>query len=494
MQVTETQSEGLKREYKVLIAAKDIGEKMEGRLKELGEQVKVPGFRSGKVPLPLLKKRFGASVMGEVLERAVNDSSSQAISERGLRPAMQPKIEITAFDEGKDLEYTMAIELLPEIEPMDFSTLELERLEVEVPDEEVLKLLERLAGSRKQTRPVEKPRKAKKGDVLVIDFRGTVDGEEFPGMSGEDHHLELGANQFIEGFEDQLIGVDVGESRDVNVTFPEAYVNDKLAGRDAVFSVTVKQLLEGVPVTIDDEMAVSLGEENLEALKAKAREQVLMEYDGAARAKLKRQVLDCLAEAHDFPVPEGMADLEFGTIWKQIEQDREAGRLDPEDAERSEEDLKADYREIAERRVRLGLLISEVGRVNQIEVSKEEVNRALVQEVQRYPGQEREVFEYYQRTPEALGNLRAPVFEEKVIDFVVNLAKVTQRAVSPEQLREEMARDAEREIVKKKPGKKSAKGAKPAKAGKADKADKPAKEKKPAAKKSVAKSKSKAKS
>jgi trigger factor len=491
MQVTETQSEGLKREFKVLIAAKDIDEKMEGRLKELGGQVKVPGFRPGKVPLPLLKKRFGASVMGEVLERAVNDSSSQAISERGLRPAMQPKIEITAFDDGKDLEYTMAIELLPEIEPMDFSTLELERLEIEVPDEEVQKLLERLAGSQKQTRPLEKPRKAIKGDVLVIDFRGTVDGEEFPGMSGEDHHLELGANQFIEGFEDQLIGVDAGESCDVNVTFPEAYANEKLAGRDAVFSVTVKQILKGVPVTIDDEMAVSFGEENLESLKAKAREQVLMEYSGAARAKLKRQVLDCLAEAHEFPVPEGMADLEFETIWKQIEQDREAGRLDSEDAERSKEDLEADYRQIAERRVRLGLLISEVGRINQIEVTQDEVNKALMQEVQRYAGQEREVFEYYQRTPEALANLRAPVFEEKVIDFIVNLAKVTKRAVSPEQLREEMARDAEREIVEKKPAKKSAKGAKSAKAGKAGKADKPAKEKKPAAKKSAAKPKSK---
>jgi trigger factor len=331
MQVTETLSEDLKREFKVVVAAKDISEKLEVRLEELGQQVRIPGFRPGKVPLTILKQRFGTSVMGEIVEQAVNDASSQAMDERGLRPAMQPKIEITSFDEGKDLEYTMALELLPEIEPMDFAELELERLAVDVQDDETQEALGRLASNQMQTEALEEPRKSLSGDVLVIDFKGTVDGEAFPGMSGEDHHLELGANRFVEGFEDQLVGVDAGQELDVKVTFPDAYVNDKLAGKDAVFQVKVKDILQAKPHPIDDELAQSLGEEDLDSLKEKVKEQIAGEYSSAARARLKRALLDKLAEAHGFGVPMGMVDLEFDAIWGQIEKEREEGRVDPDD-------------------------------------------------------------------------------------------------------------------------------------------------------------------
>ena len=483
MRVTETQAEGLKREYKVRIAADEIDEKMTARLEELGSKIKVPGFRPGKVPLRILKQRFGKSVMGEVLERAVNDSSNQALNERGLRPAMQPRIEVSAFDEGKGLEYTMALELFPEFEPMDFSKIELERNDVQVEDSAVQETLEGLAKAHKRTEPLEAPRKAQAGDVLVIDFSGTVDGEAYPGMAGEDHHLELGSSSFVEGFEEQLIGVGIGDTRRVEVTFPETYVNERLAGQDAIFTVTVKNILASVPLSMDDELAIALGEADLEALKNRIREGIAAEYKALARSRLKRQLLDRLADEHDFQVPEGMVKAEFDTIWRQIEKDREAGRLDPEDADRSEEDLEADYRTIAERRVRLGLLISEVGRRNGIEVTQEEADAALMHEAQGYPGKEREVFEFYRKTPEAMANLRAPLFEDKVVDFIIDLAEVTNRAVTVAEIREEIETETREHAAE--AGKKAPKAKRAAKSAKQpDTKDKTTSAKKTAAKES----------
>lgn len=484
MQVTETEADGLKRAYKIQISAKDIDEKMTGRLQELGKQVKLPGFRPGKVPLNVLKQRFGRSVMGEVLERAVSDSSAQAMSERGLRPATQPKIEITSFDEGKDLEYTMAVEILPDIEPMDFSKLTLEREVIKVEESAVESALEDLAKANKTTRQPDAPRAAAAGDVLVIDFKGTVDGESLPGMSGEDHHLELGSNAFIAGFEDQLIGAKPGEAREVKVTFPDEYPNDRLAGKEAVFAVTVKDVLEAVPAAIDDALAARLGESDLSALKERIRERIGEEYKDLTRMRLKRRLLDELAAGHDFPVPPGMTDSEFEQIWKQIEADREKGELDPEDADKSEEELKAEYRTIAERRVRLGLLLSEVGRRNGVEVTQDELNRALFREAQRYPGNERRVFEFYQKTPEAMANLRAPIFEDKVVDFIVDMAQITEREVTPDELRAEMEAEAAASGAATKGGGKAAKktAAKAKSAGKAAKSGEKAASKKAAGK------------
>ena len=442
MQVTETNTDGLTREYKIVLAAKDIDDKLSARLHEIGQSVKVPGFRPGKIPLSILKQRFGSAVMGEVLERAVQDSSSQAMMERGLRPALQPTIEITAFDQGSDLEYSMKVELLPEIETMDFGEITLEQLKVAVPDAEVERALENLAGAQKKTEPLAEARKAESGDVLVIDFRGSVDGEELPGMAAEGHHLELGSNQFVGTFEEQLVGIDKGESREVTVTFPEEYVNEKLAGRDAVFQVTVNDILAAVPLPIDDDLAKRLGLESLDQLKENVRGQIGNEYQQVSRSRMKRALLDTLAESHGFEVPQGMVESEFELIWKQIEKDRTEGNLDAEDEGKSDDELKAEYRSIAERRVRLGLLLSEVGRQNSIEVSEEEVNQALLREVQQHPGREREVYEFFQRTPEAMAQIRAPLYEDKVVDFIVELAKIEEREVTPEQLREEIEAEA----------------------------------------------------
>jgi trigger factor len=453
MQVTETTAEGLKREFKVVIPARDVQEKMDRRLEELGKSIRMPGFRPGKVPLRLLKQRFGQSVMGEVIEHTVSDSSAKVMTERGLRPAVRPKIEIVSLPNGSDLEYSMAFEVIPEIKPMDFGTLELERLSVEVPEKEVDEAVERLAQRQRKSEPMATPRPAQKGDIVVVDFVGRIDGAEFPGGSATDFYLELGADSLVPGFEDQLVGAKPGEKVDVKVTFPDDYPNKDLAGKEAVFDVTVKELREPVAAAIDDELAKALGFDDLNALRASVREQIEKDYGAIARNRLKRELLDKLAEAHDFEVPSGLVDTEFETIWRQIEADREQGRMDPEDEGKSEEELKAEYREIAKRRVKLGLLLSEVGRMNNIQVAQDELTRALLAEARRYPGQERKVMEFYQKSPEALAQLRAPLYEDKVIDYILELAKISERKVDPSELIEETAPQAKAES---KPAKKAA--------------------------------------
>jgi trigger factor len=434
MQITQKAVEGLKHELTVTLSASDIDAKVDHRLNELAGQVRLPGFRPGKVPFSLLKKRFGDSVLGEVLERAVNDSSQKAIEERGLKPALQPKIELKNFVKGKDLEYTMAVEVLPEIEPMDFATIKLERLTAKVADEEVDKTLERLASEYRKTEPAPADHAAAKGDVLVIDYKGSIDGDAFLGGTGEGHYLELGANQFIPGFEEQLEGLKAGKSKTIKVTFPADYRAEKLAGKKARFEVTVKEVRLPVPSKVDDELAKNMGLENLEALSKTVRGQLETQYGDIAKNRLKRALLDVLAERHHFPVPVGMVDIEFEQIWRQLEDSKKQGQLDPEDAAKTEEELKADYRAIAERRVRLGLLLSEVGRRHNITVPTEEINRAMIDEARRHPGQERQVLDFFKNTPGALAQLRAPLFEAKVVDFILELAKPTEKPVSIEEL------------------------------------------------------------
>lgn len=434
MQVTQTLSEGLKREFKIVVSAKDIDEKLNHRLAELGRTVRLPGFRPGKVPSKILKQRFGRQVMGEILDQTVHDSAAQAMAEQGIQPVMQPKIEVTSFEDGKDLEYTMALELMPEIRPIDFTTLELERLTAEVDDAAVESALADMAQQYKRTEPIDEPRKSKSGDVLVIDFAGKVDGEPFDGGAAEDHHLELGTSQFVAGFEDQLIGLEPGDEKEINVTFPDDYPNDKLAGKPAAFAVKVKEIRERRPVEVDDALAESMGLRSLGELRNAIRERLTREYAGIARSRLKRILLDKLAEAHDFNVPPGMVEQEFEAIWKQREAHLAQVGPDPDEAGKSEEEIKAEYRGIAERRVRLGLLLNEVGRLNNIEVSQEELNRVIAAEAQRHPGHERKIFEFYRNKPERMAALRAPIFEEKVVDFMIEMAKVTDRKVSLDEL------------------------------------------------------------
>jgi trigger factor len=429
MNVIETANEGLTRAWRVVVPATEIGATMDRRLAEISKTMKLPGFRPGKVPLGLVRKRFGQSVMGEVLEKTVQDSSAKVLEEQAIRPALEPKIEVVSFADGADLEYTIAVETLPEIEPADISALALERVVAPVDDAAVDEAIGRLVNNNKEFEAVEPSRPAESGDQLIIDFAGSVDGEARPGMAGQDHPLELGSGQFIPGFEEQLIGMSTGEARTVAITFPADYHAADLAGKEAVFQVTAKELRAPVVTAIDDDFAKKLGFDDLETLKSMVRAQIERDYGRLTRLKLKRALMDALAERHDFAVPQGMVDLEFESIWRQVQ-----AELSPEEKEKPEDELKAEYRGIAERRVRLGLLLSEIGKRNAIQVTQEEINRGLIAEARRYPGQEREVLEAYRKNPRLLDTLRAPIYEDKVVDYILTTITLNDRNVSPEEL------------------------------------------------------------
>lgn len=437
MQITETNANGLKREFKVVIPADKLQDQVDSRLKELAERIRMPGFRPGKVPLQLLKQRYEKSVMGEVLEKSVQEGSSQLMTERNLRPAGQPKVEIVKFETGQDLEFSVALEVIPEITPVDFKTISLQRTVVDVPEAEIEESLGRLAKRQRKAEPAADDYAAQSGDVAVIDFVGRVGGKEFEGGKAEDFHLELGSGMFIPGFEDQLIGLKKGDKRVVKVTFPAEYGNKELAGKDAEFDVTAKEIRTHQDTPLDDEMAKAMGVDDLATLRKRVREQIERDYGMAARSRLKRVLLDMLADKHDFTLPESLVDAEFEAIWRQIEADIKAERLDDEDKGKSEDQLKSEYRDIAKRRVKLGLLLSEVGRANNIQVPNEDLTRAVINEARRYPGQEKQVIDYYQKSPDALNQLRAPIYEDKVIDFILEMAQVSERRATPEEFRKE---------------------------------------------------------
>ena len=433
MQVTETSNEGLKREYTVVIPKEDIDGRMSERLTEVGTTVNVPGFRPGKVPLAILKKRFGDAVRGEILEQTIQDSIQKTMDEKDLRPAMEPKVDLVTFEDGVDLEYKMTVEVIPDIEPIDFGTIELERLIAEVPDEDVESSMERLAEQQK-TYAVEEGRAAKDGDQLLMNFLGRIDGEAFDGGAAEGMELVLGSGQFIPGFEEQLVGTKAGDKKIVNVDFPEDYGAENLAGKAAEFDVDVSEVRAPAKVEIDEEFAKSMGAEDLAALQSMVRDQIGSEYTQISRGRLKRELLDKLSDTADFEVPPGMLEDEFQNIWKQLKEAKEQDRLDEDDKGKSDEELEERYREIATRRIRLGLLLSEIGRVNNLTVSQDDLNRAMAEQAQRFPGQETQVMQFYQENPQAMQELQAPIFEEKIIDYILELAKVTERTVSIEEL------------------------------------------------------------
>ena len=443
MQVTETKSEGLSREFKVALPTNEIEEKISHRLKELARTAQMPGFRPGKVPVSVLRKKYGPSVLGEVLERAVNDSSQQALAEKGLRPAMQPQIEITSFEDGGDLEYTIGVELLPEIKPVDFSKIKLERLIPKTDDAAMENTLADIAAAQGDSAAIKDDRETKTGDVLVIDFLGRIGGEEFAGGKAEGYELTLGSGTFIPGFEEQLIGVKVGDKIEVKVKFPDSYGAAELSGKDAVFDVTVNELKETVPSAIDDKLAKKVGMENLEALKKSIREEQESKFNEMSRMILKRALLDELSAAHDFEIPEKLLDREFDTIWKQFEEqrkkDKDAGQGSEE---KTDDEHKKDFREIAERRVRLGLLLSEVGRANNIQISQEDVNSQLMAEARRHPGREKEVMEHYKNNPESMEELSAPLYEEKVVNFILEQASITEKMATKDGLIKTMEDEA----------------------------------------------------
>jgi len=466
MQVTETSNEGLKRAYKIIVPAADIEEKITARLTEIAATIRMPGFRPGKVPVNLLRKQHGQAIMGEILEATVGESSQKTITDNDLRPVAQPKIEIDKFDEGEDLEYSIELEVFPDIELTDFSKLKLKRMKVPADEKQVDEMIGQMADGQKDSKPVEKARKITSGDVAVIDFTGSVDGENFIGGKAEDYGLEIGSSSFIPGFEEQIIGKDVGDEFDVNITFPKQYT-EELAGKDAVFAVKIKELRETIPATLDDDFAKKMGAESLEDLKAKLRENQEAELSQYTRMRVKRDLLDVLDEKHDFDLPDGMIDTEFEAVWHQFEHQRKnhPEHIDEDDKDKSDDELKKEYREISTRRVRLGLLLAEIGRVNEIMVTPEEINRAIMQEAQQNQGKEKEVFDYYKNNPEAMQAIQSPLLEDKVVDYILELADVSEKSTTIEEL---MAEPEPAEPKKKAPAKKKAAGKKKAAAKKSD--------------------------
>ena len=445
MHVTETLSEGLKRAFTVVLPASDVQTRREARLTDLGRQLRIPGFRPGKVPLPVVRQRYGSAVTAEVLEQSVTDAVRQVLSDRGLRAAMQPRIDLVSADPAQDIEFKMELELLPEIAVPELGSIELVRRKAEVAPDTLEQALGNLAQRNQKWTDVSAEelgdRGAQTGETLQVDYVGRIGGEEFPGGAGQDVNVELGGGGFIPGFAEQLEGMKPGEIRTITVTFPADYGAKDLAGKEATFDVTAKAIRKAKVPAIDEAFATSVGFENLDELRDFVSRQIQREYDGLSRMRLKRDLLDRLNGMVDFSLPEGMVEAEFKQIWDRVEEDRKADRLDDDDKSKDEETLRHDYRQIAERRVRLGLLLAEIGRANGIQITNDEMTRAMRAEAARYPGQEAQVMEFFRKNPQAADSLRGPIFEEKVVDFIVDQAKVAEEVVAPSALAAEESED-----------------------------------------------------
>lgn len=442
MQIKELKAEGLSKTYAVTIPKEDLAQKLEAKIKEMQPQVSLKGFRPGKVPVSHIRKMFGQSIMKDVVEAEINESSQKAINDNKIRPAGQPKIDLRANGEdvtnGKaDLEYQLTVESIPDFEPVDPETLKFTRLVHEADDKDLEERLNELASSQKTYKKKAKTAKAKKDDAVLIDFVGTVDGVAFDGGTMEGHQLVLGSGTFIPGFEDQLIGAKAGDEIDVKVTFPDPYQSADLAGKDAVFATKVIEVQGAKDSEIDDDFAKKFGLESAEALKTAVKEQYEGELTQQSRLRLKRAILDELDSKHKFDLPPGMVEAEFQNIWTQVQAEKEAGNLDEDDAKKTDKQLEKDYRKIAERRVRLGLVLAEMGQKHEIKITNEELQQAMIAEARQYPGQEQQVIEFYQKNPQAIAQLRAPIYEEKVVDLIVEKAKMTDKKVDKETLFEE---------------------------------------------------------
>ena len=504
MNTVETLNEGLKREYRLTITAKDIDARVDDEVKAIAPQVRMPGFRPGKVPANLIRKMHGEALSADALNKAIDAGVRDLMAEQKLRPALQPAVTLAdGYERGKDAELTVALEVLPDIETPSIEGLKLERLTVPADDAAVMAKIEEFAAQMKRFEEAPKTKKAATGDQVIVDFAGSVDGVAFDGGTGEDMAIELGAGQLIPGFEDQLVGVKVGDEKTVKVTFPEDYPVENLKGKPAEFAVTVKEVKIPAETTIDDEFAKSLGLESLDKLKELMKDQVEQELNGLTRTYMKRKLLDQLAAAHDFEVPPTMVEAEFNQIWQQLEHEA-SHEEDPEAAKAELEKDRDEYRGIAVRRVRLGLLLSEIGQAHGVQVSPQEMQRLVMQAAQQYRPEDRQRFvEYVQQDALAAAQLRAPLYEDKVVDFLFDKAEITDREVTRAEIEAAIEADEDGHVHgpgcghdhdhDAKPAKKAA-AKKPAakkEAVKEEKAEAPAK--KPAAKKAAPKAEAEAK-
>ncbi|WP_027580641.1 trigger factor [Bradyrhizobium sp. Ai1a-2] len=442
MQVTETLNEGLKHEFKISVPATDLDAKADAKLVDLKDKVRINGFRPGKVPVSHLKKIYGRSVMAETIDQTIRDTNTQIFTDRGFRLATEPKItmptetkEVEELLAGKsDLTYTVSIEVVPPIALADFKTFKVEKPVVDVTDADVDEAIKRIADQSRPYAAKSEGAKAENGDRVTISFKGTINGEAFEGGTGEGIQVVLGAGQFIPGFEEQLIGIGVGETRTLQVTFPKNYASEKLAGQPAEFETTATAVEAPGETVIDDEFAKTLGLESLDRLKEAARARLTTEFATATRQRVKRALLDQLDENHRFEAPPSLIDEEFNLMWNSIKAEMDSAGKTFADENTTEDDAKEEYRKIADRRVRLGLVLSEIGEKNKITVSDDEVGRAVIERARQMPGREKEVWDFYRNNAQALAQLRAPIYEDKVVDFILELADVTEKKVSKEDL------------------------------------------------------------
>ena len=465
MNVSETKSEGLLREYQIVITAAEIDAEVSKKLEEIATTVKMPGFRPGKVPMSVVKSRFSDQVRGDAIKAALDEGARQAIEGNDLRLASQPQVDIKSYEDGEDLEASLACEVMPAITLPDLGKVSVDRPKVDSDPKEVEETLARIADENRPTAPIAKARAAKLGDVAMIDFIGRIDGEAFEGGTAEGHSLEIGSNSFIPGFEEGLVGAKPGTTIDVHVTFPDDYQAAHLAGKLAVFEVKVNELHEKADASIDDELAKRLGFENLDGLKGAIAEQINGQHQTALRQLTKKNVLDALAEGDAFDVPPSLFKQEYESVARAMnpnaadkDQDQDQDQDHPAADEGMDDDAKAEAESVATRRVRLGLLVTEIGRENNIEVTEEDTRRAVLEEARRYPGQEQMVLEYFQKNPQAMQQIAGPIFEDKVIDFILEMAKVTDVTIDTDTLYDapEEAAPAKKNQAKKTPAKKSA--------------------------------------
>lgn len=465
MQIKETFSQGLKREFEISIPAGDIEKKLIARLETIGKKVKIPGFRPGKVPLNLLKQRYKESALSEVLEECVENGIKQTTKEKNLKLSLKPKINLKSYEEGKDLNFDLKMEIFPTIGEINLDGLSFEKYIVTVPPQSVAKVIENIAKNTRETRPLQKLRKTKKEDIVIIDFEGFIDDLPIEGGSGKAHTLELGSGSFIPGFEDQLIGKEKGNHVIVKLTFPKDYHDAQYAGKPAHFDVTLTDIHEADPITIDAPFAKKIGFDSLEALQEMVEKNIAKDYIDHSFLNTKRHVLDALAERFIFEVPENMVDMEFESIWEQLchelgihkdtasntnTNDSVPTKSFKELSGKNEEELRREYRTIAERRVRLGLLLAEIGQRNKLAVSNQEVLTALMAKAKEYPGQEKEVFDFYRNNESAMASLKAPIFENKIVEFILNLSTVTEKKITPEELEKLLAfeeQEAEKKVA-----------------------------------------------
>ena len=442
MQVKETSAEGLKHEFEINVPVAEIEAKADSRLADMKDKVRLNGFRPGKVPTAHLKRLYGRSVMAETIEQVIRDTNAGIFTERGFKLATEPKVTMPSEEKdvenilnGKaDLTYTVAVEVVPAIQLADFKSFSLEKPVADVSDSDVEEAIKRIADQNRDYAAKDDGAKAESGDRVTVSFKGTIDGTPFDGGTGEGIQVVIGSNTFIPGFEDQLIGVGKDETRTVKAAFPKNYASEALAGKDAEFETTATLIESPKDRAIDDEFAKSLGLESLDKLKVAARERLGAEYAGATRQRIKRALLDKLDEAHRFEVPPTLVEDEFKLMWNSIKAEMESGAKTFADEDTTEEAAQEEYRKIADRRVRLGLVLAEIGEKNKIAVTEDEVGRAVIERARSMPGREKEVWDYYRNNPNALAQIRAPIYEDKVVDYILELANVSEKKVSREDL------------------------------------------------------------